>query len=174
MGVVRVTRDLQGTDLIQPYSLQLQDIGEGEHGEPGVTVSEGMEERHVQVGPGRARRQGYRLVGAVTQTTLKVPPSVWGECVPLPATLGEGVALSERDLRQTEDKLLPASQQLESEGAPPRCVCAGLSQGRKQSVGSGRIGGTLSRNAPVAEAVHSCLDRSLLSHPPRKSNRPGS
>ncbi|MFF8262717.1 hypothetical protein [Streptomyces virginiae] len=36
--IVRVPRCLQGADLTQPDSLQLQDVGQGEHGEAGVAI----------------------------------------------------------------------------------------------------------------------------------------
>ncbi len=43
----------------------------GEHGKAGVAIREGVEEGHVQVGPGRTEGQGDSPVGALAQTALK-------------------------------------------------------------------------------------------------------
>lgn len=114
--VVRTARGPQRADLVQSNPLQLQNVGEGEHGEASVAIREGMEEGHVQVGPGRAGGQRDSRVGAVPQTQLKVALGVGRQCVAFPAALGEGVALPELDLGDAEEQLLPSRQKCAGEG----------------------------------------------------------
>lgn len=146
-GIVRVTRGLQRADPIEPHSVPLQDVSEGQQRQAGVAVRKGMEEGNVEVGPGRASGQGDLPVAALAQTSGKVLPRTRRQCVAFPAALGEGVALTEGSPGHAEDKPLPFSQKGEGEGALAGGTGAG--PGRRPAADRGRQVGASSESRAV-------------------------